>query len=284
MNIAPFLTSSLDGLDLFLRPPQIHSSWRDAINCITIKHTDWLFPSDKLSALGARHYIFQLSPSDIAGISRRIPADLDSYEFDCSELDDFTSALRWADALLLTRLTKLTISVRSEVDLDLRFLPSLRQLWIACGIENVWKSLQCCPLEHLEMATGMRGVTQLQHPISAKDVHVRTLRDSRETLVVARSFPDTVRLSAQYLHVIDLDCAIKLRHLTICGAGYNLTSAHPINLSSLTIRSASGASLVLQGTISKEIRISHLNCEQLSIAFAVPTTTSGIWVPSFYDE
>lgn len=193
-------------------------------------------------------------------IGQLFPADFPSYEV---ELHGIFASLRDEDVSFLAKITGLDIRVQSEVDLDLRYLPSLRRLLIACPCEEAWKSLRCGPLECLSLMNVQYDLFQLQHAISAKEVSIQHWR-TPERFVVARLFPDTVRLSFRDCDppskrtTVDVSSMTRLRHVKVYGSQCLLVSSHRMHLSSLNVPDAE--------IVPENVTSSYLECSQISMA------------------
>lgn len=244
---------------------QVHSSWKGAVNLVSINCEDTKLSSaflfDALQALQARHHKFEFKRFEFEHICESLPANFESCEI-TFEFIDSTTFLRALNPSFLVGVTELTISDFSPVDTDLRFLPSLRKLTVITGVSGEWKSLQCHPLEELSLIEVQEDLSLLQHPISAKRVHVSSTGFAK-TLVLARMFPDAVWFSVDWVEDenvrcdLDLDGMSQLRHLEV-DIPCRLVATQPIHLSSLSIRQTD--------EVSENITASFLACDRVAVA------------------
>lgn len=213
------------------------------------------FPWDELRVLQAQHHRFLIRwlLDEVVGLSSLFPVDFASYEVSL-RLDPFTSALR-DESSFLDKITELTICITSQVDLDLRYLPS-----IECSCEDAWKSLQCHPLDYLNLLGIRHGLMQLQHPISVKHVSLNGLQS--EELIIAQLYPDTERLSlfrfVHHLCDVNLDGMSQLRDIQVLGE-WNLITTNPIHFSHFK-------QIFVGECVSANITASSLGCTRLSLA------------------
>lgn len=177
---------------------QLHVSWRDALKCISVScEASELpsFPFNELQSIGSRHEFSISKLRHDARVGERFPANFESTV--CLHYDNFPSVLRLETAVFLARVTSLKFETRSDVDLDFRWLPSLRDLSIDCRRIEVLQTLQCNPLDRLRLGTGSR-FTEMQRPISAEFVSltIKGFDDDHDPdrFTVARLFPWTNRL------------------------------------------------------------------------------------------
>lgn len=231
------------------------------------------FPFDKLRALQARHHKFFIGPIYRGErVSRLFPADFfDSYEVSLN-YRQFTGSLKDSNPQFLAKVTELDVTVDddSPSQLDLRYLPSLRHLYVTDWDERLI-SLQCHPLKDLTLIDMKSSPAELmKHPISAKRVlitgHESNLQlGTRGGLALSQLFPDTEHLSFIDLEydynppfVLRLDSMPKLRHLEVRSSKYRLTAKHPIHLSSLVMQKVDA--------VSETITASRLVCDRVSVA------------------
>lgn len=222
------------------------------------------FPFDQLQSLQARHHKFSVSSSRNECIGSLFPEDIDSFEV-CLETN-FTSSLRAEDSTFLRKITELNILAESDVDLDLRFLPSLQRLCISCECAEALKSLRCGPLEHLSLMDVHYDIRHLDKPVLAKSVDIEYWKSSDTVVQLfpvggGPLFPDTERLSLSALSydriLVNLDHTPRLRHVQVHDPECTLISTHPIQLISLTTET---------DAISENITTWCLKCDGISVA------------------
>lgn len=189
--------------------------------------------------------------------SRLFPSHFPSYEVLLRDIR-FTT-LRAEDSSFLTRVTELNIVVALDVNLDLRYLASLRNLSISCS-SNAWQTMQCRQLEQFTLNV-WHGLNQLHHPISAKYVKILDhRRSSASEVAIAKVLPDSERVSfispVADCRVLTLDGS-HLRRLEVL-AKWRLVATEPIHLSSLSVPQAE--------RVSEHITASRLVCNQITVA------------------
>lgn len=191
----------------------------------------------------ARHHKIMIHEESETGCGLHQPFRAAFASYEILLQSNFTSSLSLDQPPShLAKITELDLFIGSEVNLDLRHLPSLRRLWIAIQDEDAWKSLRCGQLEYVSLYDVGQDLTQLQHPISAICVSIQRCKYP-ERLAVGRLFPDTVHLSFKPSdtspHDIEVDLdGSRLRHVKVSGAHCKLIATQPIHLSSVVVAAA----------------------------------------------